>query len=114
MEKINQIDKTISPERLDNLFSIITDKDGKKYFNLTDTLTIADDIPAEILGRYEVKTSFSWHNIAYDIYGSTDLWWIILAVNKDVHPLKLPQRGDVIYFLNKETVLRIIEKMQDA
>lgn len=112
MSKITDIYPSYSPERLENLFTIAEDANGNFFFNLTETVQFDDDIPAELLGRYVVDGRVSWHNISYRIYGTVNLWWAILAVNKSFSPMVLPEVGSVLYFIEKTTLISILDNMK--
>lgn len=112
--KAKDINIDLSPERLENLFTVSKDSDGNFYYNLTETIQIDDNIPSSMLGRYDVTGKMSWHNISFDIYGTTNLWWAILAVNKNFSPIVLPEKGDIIYFIQKDTVISIMDALKNA
>lgn len=105
---------TLSPERLEQLFLIGKTADGKPFFNLTETVHIPDEIPPEYLGVYQVKGKMSWHNISYDIYGTVNLWWLILAVNRNLSPIKLPESGTNVYFIRKDIAAQIVNQINNA
>lgn len=109
--KIRDLIPTYSPERLENLFTVSLDTNGNYFFNLTESIQFDDDIPSEILGRYVVEGRLSWHTISYKIYGTSNLWWALLAVNKTFSPMILPEVGASIYFIEKGTLVSILEKM---
>lgn len=112
MAKIRDIIPTYSPERLENLFEVSLDANGNYFFNLTETVQFDDDIPAELLGKFIVQGRLSWHNISYQIYGTTNLWWAILAINKTYSPMVLPEVGSAIYFIEKSTLISILDKLK--
>jgi len=40
-----------------------------------------------------------WENIAYDYYGTAELWWLMCLANKVVNPFEEIDEGDVVYQL---------------
>lgn len=99
---------------LENMFSIYEKKDGKRMFNLNETLYVVADLDA--LLQYECKSEMHWPLISYQIYGTTRLAWLLCKLNDvkahDIFKTKLP--GDKVFYLQQEYVDSLVNSINDV
>jgi len=119
-QKITDIpsyEKFINPEDLANAFNVYTDQDlGEPYkaYNINKTVVLKglDDLPLNSFEYYQVQNHDTWNLISYKIYGTIQLWWLILKANKITNAMIEPKAGWVLKILPKSTVSDILVQMK--
>lgn len=96
---------------LENIFNIYKDNKENYFYNLNSTIYF--NIPDEKLNKYICSYEMHWPLISYKLYETTRLAWFLMKLNnvqaKDVFKTKQP--GDIIRYLEKQTVINIITKL---
>lgn len=77
-----------------NALDVMTDRQISKY---------VDDVEYYISSAYNLRPDL----LAYDLYGSSDLWWVFAARNPNIlfDPLMDFKAGTKIYLPKKERLL---------
>jgi hypothetical protein len=116
MNKQNDIADLPSLEsaRLENLFKIYQDSDGRYFYNLLNTVSVDQDIlPSFFTLHYPVKGD-SYTGLSYRYYNTIDLWWIICAANNINDPTKMPIHYSPLRILNKNVVVALLTQINNS
>lgn len=77
---------TLDISRYENIFKLYIVEKGSKdsyyYYNILNTVTIPDNIEQNLLGTISLNKKLPWTTFSYQLYGTIQLWWLILLVNK--------------------------------
>jgi nucleoid-associated protein YgaU len=120
-EKIRKIDgykDYISDEDLANVFNMYTDPtlgEPYKVYNMNKTLVLKglEDIPINSYSFYEVQQGDTWNLISYKVYGTINLYWIILKTNNVTNATIEPEPGWMLRVLPKSTISSILVNMKN-
>ena len=76
------LDKT----RYENIFKLYTvEKDNNSsyyYYNILNKVVIPDSIDQSLLGTIDLDRKLPWTTLSYKLYNTTQLWWLIVLLNK--------------------------------
>jgi hypothetical protein len=98
---------SIDAYRFENIFKLYTEN-NYYFYNILKTLNIPDDLDSSVFFKYEVPNPMSWHVLSHRIYGSTDLWWLLVIVNDVKNPVKLPSGGDILKVIKPGSISKIL------
>lgn len=102
-----EYDTTIKITDFENFFDV-NKIDGVYKYNLNETLYF--DISEDQLLTYELKTYAHLPLIAYKLYGTTRLTWLLMKINKVglADSLRTYLPGEKIKYLSKDNVKSIL------
>ena len=89
------------------LFNILQDDDREtKFMNIFRVARLNTDILQNVLffDTYEASSDEFWDNIAWEIYESPQLWWIIGLMNNTVNPFEELDPGDLLTVLKEQYI----------
>lgn len=95
----------------ENIFSIYTDENGMYYYNLLNAINFPTELSPNLYFEGILEHGAVWTNMAYKIYGTIKLWWIICAVNQINNPLVMPPAGTKLKFLTPTAVGEVLKKL---
>ncbi len=94
------IELKISGEKYERNLPLYQDADQRYFYNLLQTLSLPTKLPLEYYGSYTIRYGDTWPLISYNIYGSTNLYWLVLEANKILDPtLPLIPGTDILFFI---------------
>lgn len=102
----------IGEYRFENIFKVYTDN-SFYFYNILKTINIPDDLQDDIFYKYKIPNPMSWHVLSNTLYGTTDLWWLIVLVNNISDPVSLPRGGTIIKVIKPGFVTRILKLISD-
>lgn len=82
--KDNQV-SDISKDLYDNIFkvNVIENDDTSHYFyNLLNKVYLPEELDSEVYSEITLDRKMSWTHLSYKLYGSINLWWLLVLVNK--------------------------------
>lgn len=115
MAKQNDIDQLtqLAPTRYENIFDVYQTSDGKNYYyyNLSRRVNLEiGTIDPEFLDYYVCNGEQPLTTISYRVYGTIDLWWLIVSLNQ-LNPTQNVPAGTALAFIKPdyiESVLQIV------
>ena len=116
--EIEELKEFISKKDLSNLFHVYTDRNldepTNKVFNIMRTLHLIniDDIPLSYFQYYQVKLNDTWPLISYKLYGTIELWWLLLKMNDIKDPFYEPEMDSYLRYVSKDEANNIIQTIQ--
>lgn len=111
--EINELDQ-LSPARYENIFRLYV-KDEKYIYNILKRVDIdlstAD--PATITTT-TLRSEAPWTNISYQLYGTTDLWWLVYICNKELfkNPLELVPGGTKLTVIRTDKIAMVMNEIE--
>lgn len=94
-----------------NLFPILIDNDGStRFLNLFRSYRINDDVVSDVVfyDSYEVSNGEYWDDIAFNVYGIPQMWWIIALINNISNPFEELEAGDTLKILKESYVYTLM------
>ena len=102
---------TLKPERIENIFNVYQEPDGKYYYNLLQTVVLPKTLPPTFFDLYNIKYKDTWPVISYKHYKTPNMWWIILIANQIINPTEFPKVGSTIKIPTTALVQTILSKI---
>ena len=102
----------LSDYRYENIFNVYQQADGKFYYNINSTVSIPDNINKNTYYTTVVNGRSPWTAISYRAYGTIELWWLIVILNKITNPLTPP--NGTIKILKPEYVRSVISEIKQS
>ena len=118
VESLDDIDLSIfSYEKIFKIHT--TTKENKEFYfyNILRKISLPDELDADAVSYYDVKTSMPLTTISYEIYDDMRLWWLIFFLNEETvtkNGLFVVSGGTQLRFLRSEylpTILSQINKI---
>lgn len=97
------------------LFNILLDEDREtKFMNIFRSYILNDEVFTEtaLFNTYEVANGEFWDNIAYNIYETPYLWWILAILNNTVNPFEELEDGQFLKVLRRDFVYTLVKDME--
>ena len=98
------------------LFNILLDEDRQtKFMNIFRVARVNTDVVQDTLffDSFEVPDADFWDNIAYTIYNTPQLWWILGLMNNTVNPFEELEPGDLITVLKEQYVYNLTKDLEN-
>ena len=98
------------------LFPIFLDSDREtKFLNLFRSYKLNEDVQTDVVffGSYEVSNDEFWDDIAFNLYGVPQLWWVIALINNVVNPYEELTGGDNIKILKEDYIYNLIKDLEE-
>ena len=106
----------LSPNNLENMFSVLIDEDNNYFYDLTDTLYLETDSmnPLHFI-EYDIRMVDTLYSLSKNFYDTYNLWWVIAVSNNIDDPFELESMvGQEIKIINREVVGRILSFLDDV
>lgn len=110
---IDQLSK-LSNGRYEKIFKMYQLKTGQYYYNIQKAINFPEDIDITQIGYITVKQKQPWTTISYNVYGTTELWWVICLINKIDNPLLAPDTGAVLKILNPAYLKNVLNEINSS
>jgi hypothetical protein len=97
MEKLNLIHDADRYENIFNMYQFNNENgDTYAFYNILSKVTLPSDLDDRIFEYVKVESEMPLTTLSYNLYTTQHLWWLILAVNNIVNPVKLLEAGSII------------------
>ena len=93
--QVSSLDK-LNPENYENIFNVYREDDGLYYYNLLQTISFPQNLPATLFTSYTTTYGDTWPFISYKTFNTPNLWWIILLANNVQNPLEPVNPGTIL------------------
>ena len=116
---IDELKDFLSNKDMAQIFHIYKDKnienDTIRVFNIMRSLYLLDldNIPKSYFNYYKIRQNDTWTLISHKLYGTVELWWLILKLNNIKDPTFEPNIDESIRYISTETVNQILDTMKD-
>jgi hypothetical protein len=83
VEGLDNLDLT-DYERIFRIYTVNTDGMDMNFYNILNRIDMPENIDSRYVKFYEAKGNAPWTILAYNIYGSVKMWWLLALMNKDI------------------------------
>ena len=99
--------------RYENIFKLYQTGDKNfYYYNIAKKIELPSTLEDRFFSTLILPSNLPLTSLSFDIYGTINLWWLILIVNKIQNPIKDIPSGRKIKFVKPKFVPVIIESIQ--
>ena len=102
----------LTPQNMENIFSVNQDASGFYYFNLIRTINFPVDLDPSSYTIYQVAPNDMWPSISWKVYKNVKLWWLICTANQIQNPVIPPTPGTQLKIINRDVVKTILNQIQ--
>lgn len=116
--QIKELEKFVSKKDIANLFHVYKDNNldikNNRVFNIMRSVYFADlsDIPLSYFKYYTVIKNDNWNLISYKLYGTIELFWLLMKLNGVIDPFYEPIVGKAIRYISKDDANGVVEKIK--
>lgn len=100
---------SLTDYRYENIFKMYQQGDGGYYYNILNKVTIPDNIDKSVYYTTIINERTPWTTVSYTAYGTIDLWWLIVILNKIKDPTQVP--SGTIKILKPEYIRPVISEI---
>lgn len=95
--------------RYENIFNVYRTRSGHYYYNLAKTISFPDNVSDEYFDLYELPPGTYYTTLSYNIYGTIDLWWLILIANNIRNPMAIPTGTTILRVVKPSKVQEVLD-----
>ena len=98
--------------RYENIFKVYKTDQNHYYYNILNTVALPTDLHPNSYYTINYNRRSPWTAISYNVYNTTDLWWLILLTNQIVNPIKISDNLTTLKIIKPEYVRAIVTEIQ--
>ena len=111
----NQADElnSLNSNLYENIFNInLIDEDGSNlyFYNILNKVVFPDDISHEYITEIVINVDKPWTTLSHEIYGTIQLWWVIVLLNKPDYIFKA-QAGTTYKFIKPGFINAVLQQI---
>ena len=111
----NQVDElnSLNSNLYENIFNInLIDEDGSNlyFYNILNKVVFPDDISDEYITEVVINVDKPWTTLSHEIYGTIQLWWVIVLLNKPDYIFKA-QAGTTYKFIKPGFINAVLQQI---
>jgi len=119
--KTNQSFYEITGKKLSSLsylklFPIFVDNDRvTKFLNIFRSYRLNTETISNVVfyDTYEVSNDEYWDDVAFNVYGIPQIWWIIALINNVTNPFEELEAGDSLKILKETYVYTLMSDIEN-
>jgi|TARA_R110000765_G_scaffold142558_1_gene243775 hypothetical protein len=113
----NQVDElnSLNSNLYENIFNVnLIDGDGSNlyFYNILNKVVFPDDISDEYITEIVINIDKPWTTLSYEIYGTIQLWWVIVLLNKPDYIFKA-QAGINYKFIKPGFINAVLQQISN-
>ncbi len=99
--------------RYENIFKIFNTGDKNfYYYNIIKKFVIPDNLDERLFYNVTLPNGTPLTTFSYNLYGTIDLWWLILIINNITNPIKDLPVGKKLRLLKPQFIEQILDSIQ--
>jgi|TARA_R110000824_G_scaffold74657_1_gene189680 hypothetical protein len=108
-KKHNDIDElsNLSDNRYENIFNMGTNN-NYFFYNIIKTIKFPEELDSGIFDYKIINQKKPYTAVSYDVYGTQNLWWLILLSNNITNPVDVITPGTRLKIIKSKFVKDII------
>jgi hypothetical protein len=108
-KKHNDIDElsNLSDNRYENIFNMGTNN-NYFFYNIIKTVKFPKELDSSIFDYRIINQNKPYTSVSYDVYGTQNLWWLILLSNNITNPVDVITPGTRLKIIKSKFVKDII------
>jgi len=105
----------LSSVSLLKMFPIMEEDDGTKFMNIFRSYTVFTDtlVDTAYFQTYEMENEDWWETVAWKLYQTVALWWVVCMSNNVINPFEESEPGKNILVLNPVYVGQLIKEIRN-
>jgi len=113
----NQVDEltSLNSNLYENIFNVnLIDGDGSDlyFYNILNKVVFPDDISDEYITEVVINVDKPWTTLSHEIYGTIQLWWVIVLLNKPDYIFKA-QAGTTYKFIKPGFINAVLQQISN-
>ena len=113
----NQVDElnSLNSNLYENIFNVnLIDGDGSNlyFYNILNKVVFPDDISDEYITEVVINVDKPWTTLSHEIYGTIQLWWVIVLLNKPDYIFKA-QAGTTYKFIKPGFINAVLQQISN-
>ena len=111
VEALNNLNSNL----YENIFNVnLIDGDGRDlyFYNILNKVVFPNDISDEYITEVVINTDKPWTTLSYEIYGTIQLWWVIVLLNKPDYIFKA-QAGTTYKFIKPGFINAVLQQISN-
>ena len=113
----NQVDElnSLNSNLYENIFNVnLIDEDGSDlyFYNILNKVVFPDDISDEYITEVVINVDKPWTTLSHEIYGTIQLWWVIVLLNKPDYIFKA-QAGTTYKFIKPGFINAVLQQISN-
>jgi len=113
----NQVDElnNLNSNLYENIFNVnLIDGDGSDlyFYNILNKVVFPDDIGDEYITEVVINVDKPWTTLSHEIYGTIQLWWVIVLLNKPDYIFKA-QAGTTYKFIKPGLINAVLQQISN-
>ena len=108
-KKHNDIDElsNLSDNRYENIFNMGTNN-NYFFYNIIKTIKFPEELDSNIFDYKIINQKLPYTAVSYNVYGTQNLWWLILLSNNITNPVDVITPGTRLKIIKTKFVKDII------
>ena len=108
-KKHNDIDElsNLSDNRYENIFNMGTNN-NYFFYNIIKTIKFPEELDSSIFDYKIINQKLPYTAVSYNVYGTQNLWWLILLSNNITNPVDVIIPGTRLKIIKSKFVKDII------
>tara|TARA_X000001382_G_C3168493_1_gene178694 strand:+ start:358 stop:732 length:375 start_codon:yes stop_codon:yes gene_type:complete len=108
-KKHNDIDElsNLSDNRYENIFNMGTNN-NYFFYNIIKTIKFPEELDSSIFDYKIINQTLPYTAVSYNVYGTQNLWWLILLSNNITNPVDVITPGTRLKIIKSKFVKDII------
>ena len=111
VEELNSLNSNL----YENIFNVnLIDGDGSDlyFYNILNKVVFPDDISDEYITEVVINVDKPWTTLSHEIYGTIQLWWVIVLLNKPDYIFKA-QAGTTYKFIKPGFINAVLQQISN-
>jgi len=109
VEELNNLNSNLY-ENIFNVNLISGDGTDLYFYNILNKVVFPDDISDEYITEAVINIDKPWTTLSYEIYGTIQLWWVIVLLNKPDYIFKA-QAGTTYKFIKPGFINAVLQQI---
>ena len=112
VEELNNLNSNLY-ENIFNVNLISGDGTDLYFYNILNKVVFPDDISDEYITEAVINIDKPWTTLSYEIYGTIQLWWVIVLLNKPDYIFKA-QAGTTYKFIKPGFINAVLQQITNT
>jgi len=103
----------LSRNLYENIFNVqLIDNDNKSFYtyNLLNKVVFPDNLDSNLVEEIILHSDKPWTTLSFDLYGSIDLWWTIVLLNKP-EEIFMAKAGTTYKYIKPGVMANVLQQL---
>lgn len=107
----------LSKYRYENIFRVFettkAETDVYYFYNIINAVKLPTSIDESLIGYKNITTKIAWTSLSYKLYGTINLWWLIILLNRQAANIFYAEAGKTYKYFLPEYIDTILTSIKD-